>query len=311
MGWEGGVKILVTGASGQFARLVVDLLAEQHELIGADVRPQPRGRKFPGDFTQLRYTQRRMADLFRKAKPDVLLHLGRIRSTSIDFDKRFDQNVLGTRNLLELSLKHGVRRVVVLSTYHVYGAHQHNHVHIGEDAPLRASQTFPELADAVELDHSATTFLWRYRDVETVVLRPANVVGPDLKNMMSRLLRNPRVPMLLGYDPMMQFLHEEDAASAVQLAVEGSQWGVFNIAGEGAIPYSEAIRLAGASALPIPHFVAYPIVGLLDRWGLHFPRHLVDYFRFPTVIDDRLFREAFAYQPQYSIVETIRSLQDV
>ncbi len=303
------MKILITGASGNFAKLVVALLAKDHELIGADVRPLPRGRVFPGEFTHVRYTQRRMAELFRASRPDVLLHLGRIRSTNLSVAQRFDQNVLGTKNLLELARKHEVRRVVVLSTYHVYGAHQHNHVHIGEDEPLRASQTFPELADAVGLDHAATTFLWRYREVETVVLRPANIVGPGLVNMISRLLRNPRVPILLGYDPMIQFLHAEDCAAAVGLAVNGPAHGVFNVAGEGAVPWSEAIRLAGSKPLPIPYLFANPLVGLLARYELHFPQHLMDYFRFPTVINDKLFRESFAYTPGYSAVETLRSVQ--
>jgi UDP-glucose 4-epimerase len=307
------VKILVTGAVGRLASHVTATLAESHELVGADVRPLKSGRTFPGEFYCVRYTQRRMAEVFRKHKPEVMVHLGRIRGTQVSSTSyRFKQNVLGTRNLLDLSSKHGVKRVVALSTYHVYGAHQHNHVGLKEDSPLRASQIFPELADAVELDHAVTGYLWRCRDVETVVLRPCNIVGPSLKNMISRLLRARRVPMLLGYDPMMQFIHERDAARAIVLAVEKNGGaGVYNLAGEGAVPYSHAIRIAGGVGLSVPHFIAYPMVGTLARWSLLFPKHLMDYFRYPTVIDDELFRAQFGYAPQWSTVDTLASLRAV
>lgn len=309
--------ILVTGAAGPLARLVAEALVDHPaldgaELLGADVRPMPPGTSFPGPFYQAYYTQRKIDDVFRRHRPDVVVHLGRIRGTELEsFQRRFTQNVLGTRNLLEQALRHGARRVVVLSTYHVYGAHQHNHVHIGEDEPLRASQIFPELADAVELDHAAAAFLWRHRKVETVVLRPCNIVGPSLNNMISRLLRSGRrVPTLLGYDPVMQFLHEADAARAIAEAVAKDRaWGVYNVAGEGVVPWSHAIRLAGAEPLPVPHVLAYPLVGMLARWRLVFPKHLMDYFRYPTVIDDDAFRADFRFAPALSAVKTLRSVR--
>lgn len=301
--------ILVTGAAGPLARLVAEHLADKAELVGADVRPLPEGSSFPGPFYEAYYTQRKMDDVFRRHKPDALVHLGRIRGAEGEsFSHRYTQNVLGTRHLLDLSLKSGVKRVVVLSTFHVYGAHQHNHIHIREDAPLRASQIFPELADAVELDHAATGFLWRHRKVETVVLRPANIVGPSLNNMISRLLRSRVVPVLLGYDPMMQFIHEQDAARAIAQVVQQGGYGVFNVAGEGVVPWSHAVKLAGADALPVPHLLAYPLVGMLQRWGRLFPKHLIDYFRYPTIIDDAAFRAAYQLAPRFTTVETLRSV---
>jgi UDP-glucose 4-epimerase len=293
--------ILVTGAAGPMARIVAERLAAHGELVGADVRPLPAGSAFPGPFYQAFYTQRKIEDVFRRHRPDVLVHLGRIRNSEIEsFSQRFTQNVLGTRHLLDQALKHGTKRVV---------EHQHNHVHIREDEPLRASQIFPELADAVELDHAATGFLWRHRKIETVVLRPCNIVGPTLNNMISRLLRNRVAPVLLGYDPMLQFIHEQDCARAIELAVLNKGWGVFNVAGEGVVPWSHAIRLAGGEPLPVPHVLAYPLVGMLARWRLLFPKHLIDYFRYPVVIDDGAFRAQYGYAPSVTTVETLRSMR--
>lgn len=302
--------VLVTGVSGSLARVVTEMLSVKGaEIVGVDVRPLPPGRPFEGEFYVAGYTQRRMAEVFRRHKPETVIHLGRIRGTEVmSSSYRYNQNVLGTRNLLDLSLKHGAKRVVVLSTYHVYGAHQHNHVGISEDNPLRASQIFPQLADAVELDHAATSYLWRHRRIETVVLRPCNIVGPSLNNMISRLLRARAVPRLLGYDPMMQFLHERDAARAICLAAESQQWGIYNVAGEGAVPWSKAILAAGGRPAAIPTFMAYPLVGSLSALNLLFPKHLMDYFRYPTVISDKAFRDDFGYAPQYDAIDTLRSV---
>lgn len=85
-----------------------------------------------------------MAEIFRRHKPRVLIHMGRIRRSDVQSKSyRFNQNVLGTKHMLELALKHETKRVVVLSTFHVYGAHQHNSIGLKEDSPLRASQFFP------------------------------------------------------------------------------------------------------------------------------------------------------------------------
>lgn len=302
--------ILVTGAAGPLARIVCERLQRPGvELVGADVRPMPEGVEFPGAFYQALYTQRKIDDVFRRHRPKALVHLGRIRGSEAgSFSHRYTQNVLGTQHILnDLCLSHGVERVVVLSTFHVYGAHQHNHILIREDEPLRATQTFPELADAVELDHAATTFLWRYRRVNTVVLRPANIVGPRLNNMISRLLRGDAAPVLMGYDPMIQFIHEQDCATAIERAIKGDTWGVFNVAGEGVVPWSVAVRLAGARPVPIPHVIAYSLVGLLARWRRSFPKHLIDYYRYPVVISDEAFRQ-LGYKPAFSTVATLQAV---
>lgn len=304
------MSVLITGAAGSLAALVTQRLEGGEPLIGVDLRPMRAERPFPGEYVQLnRYSSRRMADVFRRHKPRLVIHLGVRAGFQRSMQDRYTNNVLGTRHLLQLCERYPVQRVVALSTYHVYGAHQHNAVGIREDAPLRASQIFPELADAVELDHTLTTFMWRQRQVSTIVLRPCNVVGPTLNNQITRLLRSQRSPRLLGFDPMLQFMHEDDAARAIALACQSNRWGVYNVAGEGTIPYEEAIRRAGGRPVPIPSLPAYIAVSLLWRLRLIFPQHLMDYFRYPTVIDDSAFRKELGFEPLHNTLDTLASLR--
>jgi len=303
-------NLLMTGASGGLAKILSRTLAEEYNLVGVDPRPLQHQWKFPGEFFQVDYGHRRMAEIFRQNRFDALLHLGRIRvTTRTSMGFRFQLNVLGTQNLLALARKHGVRALVTLSTYHVYGAQESNHFHITEDEPLRAAQTFPELADAVEMDHAATTFLWKHSDIRSVVLRPVNIIGPRIRNTISQLLRRPYTPVLLGYDPLFQFIHERDMARAIISALRSERSGVYNVGGEGVVPYSSAVRLAGSQPVPIPTPVAYPFIRTLNRFGVPFPVHMVDFFRYPTVLSDDAFRKDFKFVPRFSTVEALKSLR--
>jgi len=302
---------LVTSVGGALAYKTAIELAKDHELVGLSTRPLRPGLPFPGTLVQVRhYAQRGVAEVFRQHRPDVVVHSGSLPSQVRDPGRRFTDNVLGTRNILELATKYGARKAVIQSTFHVYGAVHTNHVHITEDEPLRAAQMFPQISDVVEMDHAATTYLWQHPEMETVVLRFANMVGPTLRNFISRTLRRSRVPRLLGYDPVMQFVHEDDAVAAQALAARNPGRGVYNVAGEGACAWSWAIRHAGAPYVSVPHVVAIPLVALLFRArGVMLPEHLIDYFRYPVIIDDQRFRDDFGYTPTYSTVDALKSVR--
>lgn len=308
------MRVLLTGAAGQLSRLVALALAEEgHEVVGLDLRPV-RHRDFPGPFERVkRYDHRAAAEVFRSREPEALLHLGiRAGGFQTEARQRYTQNVLGTKHLLELARRYELRRVVVLGTYHVYGAHQNNPTFIREDAPLRAVQNFPELLDAVELDHTVTNFLWRHKgELPTVLLRPVNIMGPHLRNQVSTLLRGAVCPRLLGFNPMQQFLHEQDLVRLIVELLQGSESAVYNVCGEGEVPWRRAIEIAGARALPLPHTLAYPGVRLLSRMNIAFPEHLMDFFRYPVIISDQLLRSRVDWRPEVSVVETLRSLHDV
>jgi UDP-glucose 4-epimerase len=302
-------RILITGATGGLARIVSQRLKEQHELIGIDWRPEHPDSRFPGEFFQLDYQNRKVAELFRKYAFDSFVHLGRIPMES-NFRKmaRFHANVLGTKNLLDLCLKSKVKTVLVMSTFHIYGAHQHNHLYITEEDPLLASHTFPEIADAVELDNISVAFSLKNRSVRTIILRPVNVIGTKIRNQISLYLRGGRCPTVMGYDPMQQFIHESDLAEGVMLALQGKKSGIYNIAGEGGLPMSKAIELAGSKAFPIPEFLKVPAIASMKAMGYRFPDHLIEYFKYPVILSDKAFRRDFGYEPQVTSVNALKSL---
>lgn len=298
------MKVLVTGIADGLAQEVARrLLAEGHEVVGVDYRAA--GGLGPGldalTVCRAQYHKTAIEDVFRRGPFEAVLHLGRVGNLSERLEKRFDLNVVGSKKLLSLCLAQGARRLVVLSTFHIYGAHPHNHTPISEEDPLRAGLEFPQIADAIQLDAMAAEWAYKHPEVGTVVLRPTNVVGKAIQNTMSRLLRLRRIPKLAGYDPMTQFVHASDLARAVIAAMRGSERGVFNVAGPTAVPWETAIEIAGKKKLAVPS----SLVSVYVRALTSFPGYLVNFLKFPCVITDAAFRTSFAWAPELTMRETL------
>ncbi len=305
-------KLLITGMAGGLANLVARrAIALGHEVTGVDYRPAPQLLPTGVEFHRANYNKTRIEDVFRRCQPDVVLHLGRVGNLKVLPNKRFDLNVIGSAKVFELCLKYGVQRLLVLSTFHIYGAHPNNHVPIFEDEPLRAAQTFPQLADAVQLDNQACTWVWRHRKLRTVVLRPCNVVGAHINNAVSTYLRQPVQSYLLGFNPMWQLIGEDDLVEAVTSAWQGEAVGVFNVAGAEAVPLVSALKLTGSSLWPVPGFFAEAFLWARGRLAGGLPPYLLDFFRYPCVISDARFRQAFRWQPARGVRETVRAAMHI
>lgn len=301
-------RVLITGIAGSLARLTAErMIALGYAVEGVDYRERPAD--FPAHigYHQANYNKTKIDDIMRRFRPDGVMHLGRVGNLKMQVGKRFDLNVVGSAKVMETALKYGVKRLIVLSTFHIYGAHAHNHIPIYEDEPLRAGTTFPQIADAVQLDNLAVQWTYRHRLLRTAVLRPCNVIGPHIGNAISRYLRQPKISYVAGFSPMWQFVHERDMVQALVKMYASSEVGVFNVAGAGALPLLRAIELTGARSRAIPSPLATAYLRLRSGLRSSFPPYLLDFFRYPCVIGDDKIRAAVNYEPEVGITDSIRS----
>lgn len=306
--------VLITGIVGGLAQLVAQSLrAEGHKVVGVDYRRMPMRNRLPDGVTVYRanYNKTRIEVPFRSHRPTVVLHLGRVGNLKEGAGKRFDLNVVGSQKITAMCLKYGVRRLIVLSTFHIYGADPLNHTPIYEDDPLRAGSGFPEIADAIQLDNQAVQDMYRHPQLQTVVLRPCNVIGPNIQNAMSRLLRSSWLPVMMGFNPMVQFVHERDLTRAILAAAWNTPIGVFNVAGQGAMPWATAVKLAGARAIPAPSSVARAYLRTTGLFTATLPAYLVNFITHPCVISDDALRRTFDWAPVVRDTDAIRSTVEV
>jgi UDP-glucose 4-epimerase len=297
---------VVTGIGGRLGQLLARRLHRQDNIkvVGFDRRPFPRR---PADVEHLRLDIRRKAceDLFRTRRVDVIFHLGLMHDPRKDSGEHHSWNLLGTQQILELAQKYEVPKVVILSTGDVYGAQSDNPAFISEDAPLLGAQRFAGMRDLIAVDMFAQSYFWKYPEIETVVLRPAHILG-GVKNAVSNYLRLPRVPVLLGFDPMLQVLHEEDAVSAVIAAARPGVRGVFNVVGPEAVPLRTLIALAGKETLELPHVVLPGIIQQLFQLRLaEFPAAELNYIRYSATLDGQRMRDLLRWRHDYSVRDAV------
>jgi len=298
--------ILITGAAGALAQQVIEQLRNTCDLVAVDFREQV----YLGDDIPsycIDFNKRVFEDLFRRYQFDGVIHMGRIMSSQLTRMRRYNANVLGTQKLLDLSHKYGIKRVVVLSTFHVYGAVAYNPALIDEAAPLKSAGLSADLIDSVELENLANIYLWRYPELNITILRPCNIVGPGVRNTISTLLASERAPVLAGFSPMMQFIHIDDMADAIVLAYKKPTRGVYNVAPQDWVAYQHALKLCGCKRIQVPSIppmVPKMILGTLKLKS--FPSYLMAFFKYPVVIDGRAFVNEFAFEPKRPLKEIFR-----
>lgn len=285
-------SVLIIGIQGALAKITAEILIKTNPEIkihGVDSREIDQNSNRPQlTCQQMKYTRTNFEKLFREHQFDTVLHLGRLGHSPVagNINKRIDINLVGTNTILELAHKFHCKKVVILSSHHVYGALADNPMFLKEDAPLRGSFKYAELRDVVEMDRMCTNWMWKNQNhIETVVLRPCNIIGPQIKNSITQYLKTPYAPLPIDYNPMFQFVHEFDMANIVVGAAKILKTGVYNVAGDDVVSLHEAADIIGASKLKVPIIAVEQLAKILTPiWK--FPLYLIDYLKFPSTLDN-------------------------
>ncbi|MEE2789978.1 MAG: NAD-dependent epimerase/dehydratase family protein [Myxococcota bacterium] len=301
------MKVLITGIGGALARRVTLQLRELgHTIIGIDRRPWPDAPKDVSVF-KVDVRKRPAEDVFRVHRPDAVIHMATVTYISAQREERYRINLGGTRAVWKHCETYGVQSAIFVGRHTVYGAAADAPLFRTEDEPLYGGTTFPNLADLVSADLFAGNALWRIPTLKTAVLRMAYTLGPSNRGTLANFLRGPRVPLVLGFDPLFQFIHEYDAARAIVATLQAGLVGVYNVAGPQPVPLSVLTRITGRTPVAIPEPI-FPI--MLGRFGLpRLPRASVNHIKYPVVIDCQAFQQAAQYLHAFDETETMQSFR--
>lgn len=303
-------KIIITGIAGRLGRLLAQRLHRELDggrVIGLDRRDFV-GRPRDIDHLRVDLRSKKARDVFRAEDVQALIHMGLMHDPRMTPAEHHSWNVQGTARLLDACASYRVPKVVLLSSANVYGPRPDNPQFLSEDAPLNAGVHFPAIRDLVEVDMLASSFFWKQQTCETVILRPVHILG-GVRNAPSNYLRLPWVPTLLGFDPMVQVIHELDVVEAIVRALAPKVRGIFNIAGPGELPLSAILRELGKPTLPVPHPLAKAAMATLWRGKLtSFPVPELDFIRFVCMVDGARAREQLGFRPRHTLKDTIRAV---
>jgi UDP-glucose 4-epimerase len=299
--------ILVTGICGRLGRVFARLMHREGAVIGIDRRPF-HGK--PKDVVHHQFDLRRKKtrDVFRAGGIRAIVHLGVMHDLRASSRDHHTWNVVGFQKLLEYAAEFRVPKLVVLSSANVYGPSPENPQFLTEDAPLLGAQHFSEIRDLVEVDMLAQSFFWKHPEVETVILRPCHILG-TVKNAPSNYLRFERPISLMGFDPMVQVIHERDVARALQLAVRPGVRGIFNLKGPGEVALSRIFRILGRKPMPVPSSFAGSVLDRMWRFRLtSFPTPELDHIRYVCMVDDTRAKDVLGFAPSFDLEETVRAV---
>jgi UDP-glucose 4-epimerase len=213
-----------------------------------------------------------------------------------------EANVIGTMQLLGACQRSpDVRRVVVKSTTTVYGASHRDPSMFSEEMGPKVMPRSGYSRDALEIEGYVRGFARRRPDVSVAMLRAANVIGPGVDSPIAQYFRLPVVPTVLGFDPRLQFVHEHDLTGALRHAVLTDVAGTFNLAGDGVLLLSQAIRRLGRAGLPVPSFALSAVASAMRGVGRsEFASDLVNFLIYGRGVDTTRLREEFGYTPRYT-----------
>jgi UDP-glucose 4-epimerase len=238
---------------------------------------------------------------------DTVCHLAFVHSYQRS-EAAFENNVMGTAKLLAACAEAGVRRVVIRSSTAAYGARPTNPAFLTEESPLRGSKRYGYVRDFIEIETFCNVFRRRMPQLDLTVLRFASIVGPTADTPMVRFLKQPWAPSLMGFDPMMQVIHEDDVVEALAYATLHEVPGVFNIAAEETLPLSKIRGLAGKLPVAVFHPFAYWGVGLMGGIGIPVSRYMPiepNYLRYPWVGDLTRMHRDLGFAPFHTADDTL------
>jgi len=283
------VKVLIPGISTPIARLLARRLAARgDQVFGIDRRGWPDAP--PAIEVHAVDVRKRAAeDVFRKVRPDAVVHMATVSHFAEATEERYRINLGGTQAVFEHCAAYGVPHVIFVGRHTFYGAGPGSPLYHVEDEPPLALASFPELADLVAADLHASNALWRVPKMDTTVLRFCYTLGSTGHGTLAGFLRGKRVPTVAGFDPLFQFLHEDDVISALELAIDKRPRGVFNVAGPPPVPLSIVIREAERTRVPLPEPI---LAAMLGRFGLpRLARGAIEHLKYPVLVDPSAFRK--------------------
>lgn len=304
--------VAITGSDTFLGRHVVGILEDDFRvgrIVSLDPNePSTAGEKtrhYDADLT-LPSAQRRLEEVFSAEHVDTVVHLAFLSRPAHSPTDAHELESVGTMHVFNACRRAEVRRVIMQSQTLLYGAHPTNPAHLTETHPPRARRDEAFFWDKVEAEREAVRFGTPGSGRLLTVLRLAPVLGPTVDNYLTRYLSLRVVPTVLGFDPLLQFVHEADAVAAFKLAVDRDVAGVFNIASEGVLPLGKVIKLVGRPRLPLIGSATRSLASIL--WATHasaLPSAFVDYLQYSCVADTERARKQLGFVPIHTTRDAV------
>jgi UDP-glucose 4-epimerase len=292
-----GRRVLITGLGTFWGGRVAQAL-ESHDdidvIVGLD-REEPSVELQRTEYVRSDENYSILARIVKATKVDTIVHTFLVvDSTMMRSHSMHEINVIGTMNLFAAASAPDstVRNVIVKSSTLVYGSSARDPNWFTEESRRSSAPDTPVERSLVSVEGYVRDFAEDNPHVNVTLLRFCNVLGPDIVTPASKALELPVVPTLFGFDPRLQFVHEEDVVRSIIFVLDHPVPGIYNVAGDGLLPWSEVAAICGKRTFPLPPVGISLAAGPLRRFGVELPPELVSLLKYGRGVDNRRFKRA-------------------
>lgn len=305
---EGGRRVLITGISGTLAGRLAQRLEDDPsitEIIGVDTR-EPVVPLQRTEFVRADLRNPLVSRIVSTTAVDTVVHTATMAGPGAAGGRARmkEQNVIGAMQLLAACQQSpDVRTIVLKSSTAVYGSDHADPALFREDQTPATPPSSGFASDAAEVEGYARSLARRRPDVTMTILRFANFLGGQMDSVLGSFFALPVVPSVLGFDPRLQFVHEDDGLEVLARATQEDHPGVYNVAGPGVVYLSQCVRKAGRVQVPVPMPVVGAVAGLVRRARrVDFSPEQLRFLQFGRAVDTTRLEDEFGYVPQYTTV---------
>lgn len=304
--------VAVTGAHSFLGTEVIRRMEQDRryaKVLAIDIRrpniPLTKTQFYKVDLT-LPSVDGDVAHILKREQADTLVHLAFLSKPTHNTTWAHELEAIGTMHVLNACAACRIHKVVMWSLTALYGPSPMNPNFLTEEHRLNGVPGSRFFSDKLEAERLARRFRSENPGVTVTVLRMAHILGRNIHNYVSNFVDMPVVPVMAGHDPLVQLLHEQDAVDVLKLSVDADFNADYNVAGDGVLPLSTVLALAGRVTLPIPHAMAYPLAKVMWMTQVfELPPMYLDFMRYLCVVDTARIRREMGFAPRFDIRQII------
>ncbi len=306
-------NIAVTGG-GFKAKQILQMLDQDHhfnKVISLDFKPSKvqleRTKFYKLDLTE-NLADIHLAEILKKENIDTLIHTAFPITPPRNLSLAHEIISVGSMYICNAAAAANIKKLMVTTTTDIYGAFADNPNYLTEEHPIRAFRLSSFLKDKCDAEKEFLRFSKKHPETIVTILRPCTIMGPHVDSFKTKYFNLPIIPTILGYDPLMQFIHEDDFIESVRLSLNKNCSGIYNIVGQGVLPLSKIIALSGKFTIPCSFIVLKALVQPL--WYLDLlpaPASYINYLKYLCVAAGDKAEQELGFKAKYTTKDAFLS----